>query len=346
MVDFRSFHLPESISGTQSDVDLGREMIRAWKTNGAFRIVMSEIQRKSSEDAFAANRQFFRGSIEFKSQYANDLTYSGYTASGEEVTAGEKDYPEVFTICRDIPVDDARMRADWPCHGPVPWPNTEYRTSLQTYLNELGSVGDRLLQLVALGLELNDIDTLLALAKDGWHHLRALRYPVASQESRHGLGAHTDYGLIVITDEDNVGGLYIWPPVEGEKSNRNWLATESTAGTHENEKYWIFAKPAPNAFTVFPGDTLQFITDNHILATIHKVLLNTRERFSMAYFHEPDFNACVYPLSNPSDKDYLFYGEHFTNMFMRCYPNGATTRRIMDENRLSVLTDLKNKALG
>nr|VFJ88583.1 MAG: Isopenicillin N synthase [Candidatus Kentron sp. H]VFJ90676.1 MAG: Isopenicillin N synthase [Candidatus Kentron sp. H]VFJ96839.1 MAG: Isopenicillin N synthase [Candidatus Kentron sp. H] len=346
MADLQNFHLPESISGTQSDRDLGREMIQAWRTDGAFRIAMSGIQSKKSEDAFAASRRFFRGSIEFKSQYLDDLTYSGYAASGEEITAGERDYPEVFTICRDIPVEDARVRAHWPCHGPVPWPDAEYRESLQTYLNELGSVGDRLLQLVALGLALKDMDALLALAKDGWHHLRALRYPVASQESNRGLGAHTDYGLIVITDEDDVGGLYIRPPVEGEKGSRNWLADESTAGMYENEEDWRFAKPVPNTFTVLPGDILQFITGNHILATIHKVTLSTRERFSMAYFHEPDFNARVYPLTHPSGEDPLFYGEHFTNMFMRCYPERTTTRRIVDENRLSVLTDLKNKVLG
>ncbi|VFM98585.1 MAG: Isopenicillin N synthase [Candidatus Kentron sp. G] len=353
MTDFESFHLPESVSGTQSDVELGRGMIRAWRTNGVFRIIMNGIQREKSEDAFAASRRFFDMPMASKTRYTNDLTYSGYTASGEEVTAGEADYPEVFTICKDIPADDARVRAHWPCHGPVLWPDAAYRASMRAYMEELGSVGDRLLQLIALGLELNNMDALTALTQDGWHHLRALRYPAADGGSTRGLGSHTDYGLIVITNEDDVGGLSIRPPVEGEKSNRNWLAGESTAGMYENDPGWIFVEPQPGVLTVLAGDILQLITNNHVLATQHKVALNTRERFSMAYFHEPNFGSSIVPLAcpssapsaNPPGEEPLFYGEHFTGMFMRCYPDGAATRRIVAENRLSVLADLK-KVLG
>nr|VFJ59072.1 MAG: Isopenicillin N synthase [Candidatus Kentron sp. FM]VFJ66229.1 MAG: Isopenicillin N synthase [Candidatus Kentron sp. FM]VFK11789.1 MAG: Isopenicillin N synthase [Candidatus Kentron sp. FM] len=354
MTDFQSFHLPESVSGTQSDVELGRGMIRAWRTDGVFRAVMNETQNKKSEDAFAASRRFFEMPMASKTRYSNDLTYSGYTASGEEVTAGERDYPEVFTICKDIPADDARAQANWPCHGPVPWPDAAYRASMRAYMEELGSVGDKLLQLIALGLGLNGMDALTALTRDGWHHLRALRYPAADGESTRGLGSHTDYGLIVMTNEDDVGGLSIRPPVEGEKRNRNWLAGESTAGMYEKEGGWIFCEPKPNVLTVLAGDILQFITNNSILATMHKVALNTRERFSMAYFHEPNFGSSIVPLAgpsadpstNPPGEERLFYGEHFTHMFMRCYPDGAATRRIVEENRLSVLADLKNKVLG
>ena len=78
-----------------------------------------------------------------------------------------------------------------------------------------------------------------------------------------------------------------------------------------------------------------------LLSTPHKVKLNTRERFTMAYFHEPNFEACIRPLSDPGNADYIHYGTHFTNMFMRCYPERITTRRILEEDRLSVLDLLK-----
>ena len=101
----------------------------------------------------------------------------------------------------------------------------------------------------------------------------------------------------------------------------------------------------PSVLTVFPGDILQFLTNGYLLSTPHKVRLNTRERFALAYFHEPNFEACVRPLFAPSSDEHIHYGSHFTNMFMRCYPDRITTRRIIDENRLSILGVLKNEGL-
>lgn len=346
MTDLQTFFLPESITGTQSDLDLAHKMIQAWRSDGIFQVAMNEIQEKKSEDAFAASKRFFRMPLEFKSQRISDLTYSGYIASGEEITAGEVDYSEIFTVCKDIPPNDARVQAHWPCHSPVPWPDIEYQQSMQTYMDELGSVGDKLLKLIALGLELDNLNSLVELAKDGWHHMRVLRFPMVSQKSGRGIGSHTDYGLMVIAAQDDVGGLYIRPPVEGEKRNRNWLPNESAAGMYEDEEPWIFVKPVPRVLTVFPGDILQFMTDGYLLSTPHKVKLNTRERFAIAYFHEPNFNTCARPLTYPSSEDYIYYGTHFTNMFMRCYPDRITTRRIVDEDRLSVLASLKEQTVG
>lgn len=346
MTDLQTFHLPESIDGTQSDIDLAREMIQAWRTDGIYQVATNAVQSRKTESAFAASRRFFRMPLELKSRCISDLTYSGYIASGEEVTAGEADYSEIFTVCRDVPLDDACVQAQWPCHGPAPWPDEEYRESMKAFMDELGSIGEKLLQLTALGLELDDVNALTQLTRSGWHHMRVLRFPsVSPQNSARGIGAHTDYGLLVIAAQDDVGGLYVRPPVEGEKRNRNWLPTESSAGMYENEEPWTFVKPVPGVLTVFPGDILQFMTGGYLLSTPHKVRLNTRERFALAYFHEPHFDACVRPLFDPASDEYIHYGTHFTNMFTRCYPDRITTRRIIDEDRLSILAHLQNEAL-
>nr|VFK55271.1 MAG: Isopenicillin N synthase [Candidatus Kentron sp. TUN] len=344
MSDLKTFYLPESVNGTALDIDLARKMIQAWRTDGAFQVAMTKIQREKSENAFAVNKWFFHMPNEFKSQFINDITYSGYTASGEELTADEKDYSEVFSIFKDIPIDDVRTQAHWPCHGPVPWPNVEYKKSIQAYMDELNSLGNDLLKLIALGLKLDNIDALTNLAKDGWCHIRALRYPEISQESERGIGSHTDYGLLVIINQNGVDGLYIRPPIEGESRNRNWLSTESTAGLYENEEPWIPVKPVSGVFIVLPGDIMQFITSSYLISTLHKIKLNTMERFSMAYFHDPDFNSCVRPLGN--SEEYIFYGEYFTKIVMKSYPERDVTRRIMNENRLSVLATLKDKKHG
>jgi 2-oxoglutarate dioxygenase / 2-oxoglutarate/L-arginine monooxygenase/decarboxylase len=346
MTELQTFHLPESVDGTVADVYLAHRMIRAWQADGIFQVATNPDQNRKTTAAMDASRRFFAQPMESKSRHVSDLTYSGYIASGEELTAGEADLSEIFTVCPDISLDDPRVQAQWPCHGPVPWPDSAYQHSMRTFMDELGSVGERLLRLVALGLGLSDLDALTGLTEGGWHHMRVLRFPAKSQHASRGIGAHTDYGLLVIAAQDDVGGLYVRPPVAGEWRPRNWLETESAAGLYENEEPWTYVRPVPNVLTVFPGDILQFLTGGVLLSTPHKVALAKRERFALAYFHEPNFQASIRPLSSWATDEHIHYGTHFTNMFLRCYPERVTTKRIYAEDRLSVLAGLRDAGVG
>lgn len=343
MTVLQTFTLPASVTGTASDIALGQALINAWRRDGILQVATNDEQDGKVQRALSQSRRFFEMPHAVKAGCISDQTYSGYIASKEEVTAGKADYSEIFTVCPDIPQKDERVQAKWPCHGPVPWPNSDYQHSMEEFLDEAGTIGENMLRLTALGLEL-PIDTLTNLTCDGWHHMRVLRFPTNTESSR-GIGAHTDYGLLVIAAQDDVGGLYIRPPVEGEHRLRNWREGESTAGLFENEEPWTFVTPTPKVLTVFPGDILQFMTNGYLLSTPHKVKLNTRERFAIAYFHEPNFEACARPLFQLDSDEFIHYGEHFTNMFMRCYPDRITTRRIHEENRLDVITSLKNNML-
>jgi len=345
LAQLQTFHLPEAVGEAESDVRLAHEMIEAWNRDGIFQVAATPEQVRKTEAALAASKRFFSMSPADKAARVSDLSYAGYIASGEEVTDGEADFSEIFTVTKDLPLTDPRVQAGWPCHGPAPWPDDDYRDQMQAFMGALGEIGEKLLKLVALGLELKKPDALTDLTRDGWHHMRVLRFPELSSETSRGIGAHTDYGLLVIAYQDAVGGLYVRPPIEGEKRNRNWLPGESMAGMFENEPGWEFVEPVPNVFTVFPGDIMQFLTDGALLSTPHKVRLNTRERFAMAYFHEPNFNASVRPVANPASEEYIHYGTHFTNMFLRCYPDRITTGRIYAENRVAVLDQLREEAV-
>jgi len=337
MPELQTFELPDTVTGSPADNELGQALINAWRADGIFQVRASAAEDRITQQAFASSQRFFRMPMAVKAGCVSDLTYSGYIASGEEMTAGEADYSEIYTVCKDHPEDHPRVQQQWPCHGPAPWPDAEYRTSMTTFMGQLGEIGEKLLQLAALGLQLQDMNTFNHLTQDGWHHMRVLRFPTASSKTARGIGAHTDYGLLVIAAQDDVGGLYIRPPVDGEPRNRNWLQGESMAGMYENEDPWTFVKPVPSVFTVFPGDILQFLTGGYLLSTPHKVRLNTRERFAMAYFHEPSFDAVVRPLNTTTGSEFIHYGSHFTNMFMRSYAERVTTRRILAENRQAKL---------
>jgi isopenicillin N synthase-like dioxygenase len=345
MPDLQTFRIPESVSGSAADLELARRLIDAWCTDGIFQVETDKVQSRKTARAFEASQRFFRMPMAAKTRCISDLTYTGYIASGEEVTAGEADYSEIYTVCKDVAADDPRVLAQWPCHGPAPWPDEDYRQTMTAFMEELGRIGESLLKLTALGLGLADLDALTRLTQDGWHHMRVLRFPTVSSKSARGIGAHTDYGLLVIAAQDDVGGLYIRPPVEGEVRKRNWLPGESSAGMYENEEPWTFVRPVPDVLTVFPGDIPQFITGGRLLSTPHKVRLNTRERFALAYFHEPNFQACARPLLGPAGDDHIHYGTHFTNMFTRCYPDRVTTRRIVEEDRWAVLARLRERVV-
>lgn len=347
MRDLETFDLPAAVADRADHRALARRMIAAWQRDGIFQVALRDpAARETVERAFDASRRFVRQPFAAKARCVSDLSYAGYVASGEEVTAGEADASEIFTVCKDLSLDDARVRAKWPCHGPAPWPDVAYRDRMQRCMALLGDTGERLLRLVALGLALDDTQALNELTHDGWHHMRVLRFPPASARGARGIGAHTDYGLLVIAAQDEVGGLWVRPPIEGEARARNWREGETSAGRHENDDGWRFVKPVPHVLTVFPGDLLQFMTRGRLLSTPHKVRLADRERFALAYFHEPNFQAVARPLFDPADEERVHYGTHFTRMFARCYPERITTERLAREDRWAVLARLREQALA
>ncbi|MFI8105785.1 2-oxoglutarate and iron-dependent oxygenase domain-containing protein [Streptomyces sp. NPDC086023] len=340
MDGFRTFRVPAVVAGTAADEALGRELVRAWRRDGIFQVAADPAQEARTRAALAAARRFFELPRAEKSSLVSDVSYAGYIASGEELTAGEADASEIFTITPDLPPGHPRVRRGWPAHGPVPWPGTGFRCAMEAYLGGVGRLGDRLLRLVALGLGLGPGGAagFGRLTRDGWHHMRVLRFPPGSAGAgRRGIGSHTDYGLLVIAAQDEVGGLFVRPPVPGEARPRNWREDESSAGLWEDEPGWRYVAPAPGVLTVFPGDMLQFLTRGALLSTPHRVRLADRERFTLAYFHEPEFDAVVRPLGAGPGDEAIHYGAHFTRMFMRCYPDRVTTRRILAENRLARL---------
>lgn len=346
MTTLQTFELPPLVEGSDADKTLGRKLIAAWQADGICQVHATSGQQAVAARAFAASREFFRLPLRVKAAHVSDVTYSGYVASGEEETAGVKDGSEIFTVCPDIAGNDVRVLERWPCHGPVPWPSASYAGAMKDYMAVVGDIGHCLLQLTALGLGLDDMELFTRLTEDGWHHMRVLRFPPADATSERGIGSHTDYGLLVIASQDEVGGLFVRPPVPGEARGRNWLPEESMAGMYENDEPWTFVTPVPAVFTVFPGDIMQFITGGTLLATPHKVRLAAKERYTFAYFHEPSFTAVARPLDDAGSDEFIHYGTHFTNMFMRCYPDRLTTARIEAEERLTILGKLREAALA
>ncbi|KAK0641653.1 2-oxoglutarate-dependent ethylene/succinate-forming enzyme [Cercophora newfieldiana] len=342
-----TFKLPDRTTGSLGDHLLGKALIDAWRKDGIIQIAMTDAEKQLWDDAKAASQKFFRQPHALKASCVDSQSYAGYIASGEEVTDGIADYSEIFTITKDLDPTDPRVRAGWPCHGPCPWPDVAMKETMTRYNEALGRQGEKLLALIEMGLGVTP-GSLTRYTRDGWHHTRVLRFPQRNmtngkgKEGR-GIGSHTDYGLLVIAAQDDVGGLFIRQPNEEEKF-ANWV--ESAAGLREDDDGWMFISPVDGVHTVILGDMMQYLTHGYLEATPHKVGLNTRERYAFAYFHEPSFQAVIKPIEGgcggmldeaTKDDEGIHYGTHFTNMFLRNYPDRITTKRLVAEGRYNLL---------
>ncbi|KAL6880817.1 Clavaminate synthase-like protein [Trichoderma novae-zelandiae] len=348
-----TFVLPERVSGSVSDKAIADAMIGAWRRDGILQIGMTKSQQQIHQAASAASRRFFAQPHARKQACVDGLSYSGYIASGEEITDGVADYSEIFTVTKDLPHTDERVAQGWPCHGPCPWLDQDMKAAMKKYMDDLAVSGEKLLQLIEMGLDI-PTGSLTKYTEDGWHHMRVLRFPQNNRtngkgKKGRGIGSHTDYGLLVIAAQDSVGGLFVRPPRENEQFS-NW--ERSSAGLRENEAGWVYVPPVAGTFTVFPGDMMQYMTNNFLQSTPHKVGLNVAERFASAYFHEPNFRSVVRPLPGynvgQSPIGGIHYGTHFTNMFLRNYPDRITTARLREEGRYPLLQseELRNDHEG
>lgn len=330
---------------------MGKELVDAWRTDGILQISFPP-ELKVLSDAIKQSKAFFAQDHAKKAACVDSQSFAGYIASGEELTDGIADYSEIFTVTKDLDQSDSRVQARWPCHGPNPWPRElpKYGDAIAKLMEYKGEIGEKLLRLTALGLGLKDPEALNKLTQDGWHHMRVLRFPSTTTtngkgKAGRGIGSHTDYGLLVIAAQDEVGGLFVRPPIEGENYS-NW--NKSAAGAHENDDQWLFVPPVENTFTVFTGDMMQLITNSYLPSTPHKVGLNTTDRFAFAYFHEPNFNAVCkrlpeFETGSEEKSEEIHYGTHFSNMFMRNYPERATAKRMHDEKRMESLEGIRKE---
>jgi hypothetical protein len=169
-----TFTLPERVSGSVSDKAIADAMIGAWRRDGILQIGMTKSQQRVYQAASATSRRFFAQPHARKEACVDGSSYSGYIASGEEITDGVADYSEIFTVTKDLPHTDKRVAQGWPCHGPCPWLDQEMKAVMNKYMEDLAVSGEKLLQLIEMGLDI-PTGSLTKYTADGWHHMRVLR---------------------------------------------------------------------------------------------------------------------------------------------------------------------------
>ncbi len=187
-----------------------------------------------------------------------------------------RDLKEGFDIARDLPPDDLSVRAGKPLHGPNVWPADlpGFREVIEDYYAALTKLAGQLMEAFALSLHLPQ-KYFRPMLDEAMGALRLLHYPPqppAADANVVGTGSHTDYGCLTILAQDTVGGLQV----------------RNSAGE------WVAAPPVPGAFVVNIGDQMARWTNDVFAATHHRVINTSgRERYSMPFFFEPNYDAVI-----------------------------------------------------
>jgi isopenicillin N synthase-like dioxygenase len=180
--DLETFTLPSEVTGNPGDIAMGHALVDAWRRDGILQVAVDKSQKKLLQDTFAASKRFFGKPHYEKASCVDSQSYAGYIASGEEITDGIADYSEIFTVTKDLDLSDPRVQNKWPCHGPCPWPDIDMKNPMTKYMDYLNTIGEKLLKLIECGLNLGP-NALTQYTKDGWHHMRILRYVSSSLSS-------------------------------------------------------------------------------------------------------------------------------------------------------------------
>ena len=102
-------------------------------------------------------------------------------------------------------------------------------------------------------------------------------YPCCPEPNRAmGLAPHTDTSLFTILHQSQTNGLQIFK--EGTE--------------------WVPVNPHPTTLVVHTGDFLHIMSNARFRCALHRVAVNrTRNRYSVAYFHNPPLDYVVSPLA-------------------------------------------------
>lgn len=211
---------------------------------------------------------------------AGGLAWRGYFPAGGELTSGRPDWKEGLYLGSELGPEHPRVRAGTLLHGANLWPDIAgFRTDVLAYIDALSALGQSLMRGCALALGL-DADYFAAHGTaDPLLLLRFFNYPTRpvppGLDVQWGVGEHTDYGLLTMLWQDDVGGLQV-----------------------RTDQGWVAAPPLPGTFICNIGDMLDRMTGGRWRSVPHRVAVNTsgRDRLSIPLFFDPDFDTRVAPV--------------------------------------------------
>ncbi len=292
---------------------------RACRETGFFYVANHRIPQALIDAQFAAAKRFFDLPIEEKQalHMKRSPTTAGYEPVGGQILDSQDanaetappDLKESFYCAMELPDDHPWAVRGIRGFGHNQWPASlpEFREQMLAYRKAVTELGDRILSMLALSLEL-PADWFVPYFDMPLGTLRLIKYPPHPANAKFnqiGAGAHTDWGGVTILAQDNSGGLEV----------------RNAAGD------WIEATPIPGTFVINLGDLMARWTNGIYNSNMHRVKNNRtgRDRYSIPYFYGPRPDAVIEPMPGCVDHErppqfaVCTASEHLSEMFRRSY---------------------------
>lgn len=260
----------------------GKQIHHAFITSGFCYVKNHGIPDAYIENLRRESLDFFHLPLSEKDQYRPKQAVRGFNALNRTIMYGAErpDYKEFFQIGPEFPPDGMESPPQNDLQGPNVWPEGRpaFRQAFLNYYQAAAQCGQLLLKAVANSLNLDS-----NFFEKKYHYplqrTQTIWYPPAQMPAdttsiTYGVAPHTDYGCITLLWQDDTGGL--------EVQNL------------QNE--WVPAAPVPGTLVINIGDLLCRWSNNRYRSNMHRVLNKSgKERFSIATFYDPDFDAVINP---------------------------------------------------
>ncbi|XP_026445960.1 probable 2-oxoglutarate-dependent dioxygenase At3g50210 [Papaver somniferum] len=284
-----------------------KQLDQACKEAGFFYVKGHGISDSLIKEVRDMTRKFFDLPYDekVKIKMSSETGFRGYQRIGENVTQGKADMHEAIDCYREV---KAGMYGDLgkAVEGFNKWPDSpsNFYSVVSEYINLLTDLSRNILRGLALALGGCPGEFEGERAGDPFWVMRFIGYPGISDakglempENDIGCGAHTDYGLLTLVNQDDEIPA---------------LQVRNQAGE------WIWAVPIPGTFVCNIGDMLKIWSNGLYESTLHRVINNSpKYRVSVAFFYEPNFDAVIEPLEFCKQKlggiekcERAIYGEH------------------------------------
>ncbi|WKN43549.1 isopenicillin N synthase family dioxygenase [Tunicatimonas pelagia] len=265
---------------------VAKQISEACREVGFFYVVGHGVSEALQHRLENLSQQFFALSEETKLEIRmsrGGKAWRGYFPVGDELTSGKPDLKEGVYFGEELRKDDLRVQAGLPLHGANLFPESlpAFRETVLEYMDAMTQLGYTLMRGISLSLGLEANYFSEHFTSNALTLFRMFHYPSstpAESSESWGVGEHTDYGLLTILKQDQVGGLQV-----------------------KTKQGWIDAPPVDNSFVCNIGDMLDRITRGLYRSTPHRVLNRSgQSRYSYPFFFDPDFGAKIFPadLSN------------------------------------------------
>ncbi|CAN8254969.1 unnamed protein product [Cochlearia groenlandica] len=252
---------------------------------GFFYVINHGLSEELKEEAFDQSKKFFALPLEEKMKVLRNKKNRGYSPILDQILDPENqvngDYKESFFIGIEGPKDDPHGD-DKPFYSPNTWPNPDilpgWRETMEKYHQEALRVCKAIARILARALELdaNYFDKPEMLGNP-IAVMRLLHYEGKSDPSKgiYACGAHSDYGMLTLLATDGVMGLQICK--DKDVKPRKWEYVPSIKG----------------AYIVNIGDLLERWSNGLFKSTLHRVLGNGQDRYSIPFFVEPSHDCII-----------------------------------------------------